>query len=245
MMSGIIRDVGVRTVSVILKESLVARCILSSITVVVLLFAVSDDAFAQMFGNRTFGQSLSRRSRVGSLEDAGTLTGNERFWRNNRRRTDFVGTDSREQNAFVGAVQANTTGTVRSATAGLRVEMGETSSVNRARGAPSQTGRYDPRLQVAFSVPSQDEPVANSELAHRLDSVETIARTGPIEVLVANRTAILRGEVSSERDRRMAELMILFEPGISAVRNELTVRAMKIPPAPAPNQGERGQTNPQ
>ena len=40
---------------------------------------------------------------------------------------------------------------------------------------------------------------------------------------MAGRTAILQGEVPSAKDLEMAELLLSFEPGISAIQNELQV----------------------
>jgi hypothetical protein len=59
-------------------------------------------------------------------------------------------------------------------------------------------------------------------------------------VSVEGATATLRGEVASERDRTLAERLVLFEPGIDSVRNELKVRspskgpAEYLPPPPSP-----------
>ena len=52
-----------------------------------------------------------------------------------------------------------------------------------------------------------------------------------IEVLVAGRTATLRGAVASARQRELAEIVARFSPGIFQIQNELTVRP---PPAVAP-----------
>ena len=50
--------------------------------------------------------------------------------------------------------------------------------------------------------------------------------TSRIEASAAGGFATLRGEVASERDRTLIERLVLFEPGISAVRNDLKV----VPP---------------
>ena len=38
------------------------------------------------------------------------------------------------------------------------------------------------------------------------------------------RTAILRGTVATDEDRRLAEQLVLLEPGVAKVQNEITVR---------------------
>ena len=45
----------------------------------------------------------------------------------------------------------------------------------------------------------------------------------PITVEMEGRTAVLKGTVESDRARELAERLALLEPGISVVRNELTV----------------------
>jgi hypothetical protein len=97
------------------------------------------------------------------------------------------------------------------------------SSVNRA------TGAYEPRLAVGFDVPSRPRDRLSEDLTRRLRSVQTLDPSNRIEVSMEGRTAVLRGEVASERDRALLELLIHFEPGVSDVRNELKVRGRALP----------------
>ena len=48
-------------------------------------------------------------------------------------------------------------------------------------------------------------------------------------------TAVLRGVVSSESDRRISERMVKLEPGVRHVRNELLVTGSSPRPAPSPS----------
>ncbi len=62
-----------------------------------------------MFGRRQVGRPIARRTPPGQTleqEDVGSLQGNERFLRTNRRPTDFVGPDMRELQRFIGSLQA-------------------------------------------------------------------------------------------------------------------------------------------
>ena len=206
-----------------MKRNIVMTTVVAAVT-----FVVVSRVEAQLFGNRTLGRSLARRSTTGG-GSVGTVTGSERFVRRNRGRSDFIGTDSRDRRGFVGTVQGDTRGTVRSATSGLRIETSSRSSANLPRAAPSKTGMYEPRLVVRFTFQRPEAATLSSKLAHRLDTSGAIRHLGSIEVSVAERTATLRGVVASERDRRMAELLVLFEPGISAVSNELTLSSSSEP----------------
>ena len=72
------------------------------------VLAVVSEAQAQLFGERSIGgSSVTRRSRPGDTQ-AGTVTGSERFLRDNREDGNFIGADSRDTRAFVGAQQATT-----------------------------------------------------------------------------------------------------------------------------------------
>lgn len=77
----------------------------------------------------------------------------------------------------------------------------------------------------------------NSLLTGRLEKALPGGSSNRIAVSVAGDAAIVRGAVASERDRKLAELMLLFEPGIDRVQNLLEVRPAdepKLPPPPDP-----------
>ena len=74
----------------------------------------------------------------------------------------------------------------------------------------------------------------------RLNAPNGIKSRTPVEVTVQGQTATLRGIVSSEHDRVLAEQLVRLEPGIWEVNNELTLpaespaeNADRSPPAPA------------
>ena len=96
---------------------------------------------------------------------------------------------------------------------------------------------YAPRLRVAFDYAGEAEGEVNSRLTGRLEKALPGGATNRIAVSVAGDAATVRGAVASERDRKLAELMLLFEPGIVRVRNQLQVRPADLPrpPPPAPN----------
>ena len=49
-----------------------------------------------------------------------------------------------------------------------------------------------------------------------------------------DRTAVLAGQVDSEREKRLIERLAMMEPGVEAVRNELTLKAAEeLLPLPA------------
>lgn len=189
-----------------------------------LLVATTSVAQAQLFGTRTLGQPLSRRPGASAGNGAGEIAGNERFLRENRRRSDFVGSDQRDQQGFVGSQQARGTGPVISSTAGLREKTDRSSQTNRPLPALAKGAMYPPRIRLDQVTPVTDGKQAASRLAEQLAKSTRFSSACRFSVSVAGRQAIVQGEVSSARERHLVELVLLFEPGIESVSNQLKVQ---------------------
>lgn len=182
-----------------------------------LVFSLSQPVSAQLFGERTLGRSLSRRQPV-SMESAGTVDSKRRFVRGQKGKNDFVGSSRGGSQTFVGREQSSTDTTVTSSVTGLREQRSR--SVNQPRRI-SRTGRYPERLVVNFRTPATT-PATTISLPPKL--LALIEQRGiRIEVSSADRSATLRGVVSSEHEREIAELIVMFEPSIEKVVNELKV----------------------
>lgn len=162
-----------------------------------------------------------------------------RFVRGNRAPDAFVGADARDAAHFVGT--EGDTG-IATPLAGPLV-----SALSRAQGALTMAGQqgalsaaapratmYAPRLRVDFAHPQPAPQQMEASLTERLESCTELYRLSPIAVSLEGRTAILRGTVASERDRLLAQQLILFEPGISQVKNELQVRSPPASPSEGP-----------
>jgi hypothetical protein len=167
-----------------------------------------------------------------------------RFLRGNRTAGDFVGSDAADASHFVGAEDSAATPLQPGAAAALgaaalggaalgaaasRVQgglplLGQQLGAGLGGPAPRAT-MYEPRLRVDFAVPSLPPQQVQANLTDLLESCTELRRMGPIAVSLEGRTATLRGTVASERDRLLAQQLILFEPGISQVANELRVRS--------------------
>jgi len=104
----------------------------------------------------------------------------------------------------------------------------------------TRTGRYVPRLRINFFdyplrnwTPSKDTGnAANSEGNVRNGDKSTDAlalriqnklRIPELSIVVEDRTAIISGTAETANQRNRVELMLRFEPGIDAVRNEIEV----------------------
>ena len=190
--------------------------IFRTLNTIVLIAAMADVCHAQgLFGQRELGGSLSRRTMPGRGVDSGTESGGQRFLRGERSVEDFVGGAVA---GFVGRQSAATTAT--SSVTGLREEARP--PLNRRR-VIRQGGLYAERLQL---VSDSQSPLSAAQKPRELSqSLRTLiqSRSLTIEVSSEGQSAILRGVVPSEHDRQTAELLVMFEPGIQKVENELIV----------------------
>jgi hypothetical protein len=216
------------------------RNALTLIVAFLCVLVLSDSCYAQgLFGERSLGGSLSKRSRPGATSTSGATESKPRFVRDERSDGDLVGSNSSAEAAsrFVGG-QSTATAAVSSVT-GLREEARP--PLNRPR-IIRPTGLYPERLTLSSDVLdigstssniSPDTPRISESLQSFIQS-----RSLTIEVSQADHSAILRGAVPSEADRQQTELLVKFEPGIQKVVNELTVDS-SLPPIPrrrrAPN----------
>lgn len=221
--------------------------VLSSVTAALVLAILTAQAEAQstssgMFGQRTTGSSLGPGNRTFSAgattgsnaASAGQISGNERFLRANHQAGQFVGADSTDAAyalrnfSIYGANAANRLqqlgGTLRSAARAAAQQQASQSAVV----PPFQTA-----IEASFARPEISTQRVSESLARHVAGNRGIQASRPIQVAVEGDTAILRGEVASQRDRTLLEHLARFEPGIRNVRNELTVPAVKAAPPPA------------
>ena len=188
--------------------------------------AVNDSAQAQLFGDRSsrIGTPLSRQSGSGAL-----IQGGERFLRSNRSQRSFVGSDTSEQTTFVGMQEGSTSGNVVTTTSTLPPMPNRAATLNQAFQPSSRI--YDPKLIIAFEVPATSSQI-EINARERTREKEILKVLAPIQsnnnqsvsIRLKNRVAILSGEVRSEKAKRIAGLMLSFEPGVGQVVNELVVR---------------------
>ena len=190
------------------------------------VFWINSPADAQMFGQRQLGRPISRQPSPGIDGTVGTLR-NQRFIRGNRRIRDFVGLDRFDRAGFVGIEQAEAGQVIQSAVTSVPVTVSESTSINQPITPPAADEMYAPRLVVQFDHPRRAVPTTQTQLSESLPAIAP-----EIEVSVVGRTAILRGQVASEGQRRVAEALCLLEPGVSYVQNDLTVAAGRTLPDP-------------
>ena len=108
----------------------------------------------------------------------------------------------------------------------------------------NQQGQSQTQIRVNLKLGFSPQPVS----APRVQAFQTtitklpgIAWVGQPQVTLEGRTAVLRGKVATEDDRKLAEALALMEPDVLDVRNELqvdssgtTAEELLPPPVPLP-----------
>lgn len=173
-----------------------------------------------------------------TAESIGQLTGGERFLRGNRAADDFVGTDSGDRAGFVGSATGDNSGPIQSATTGALVRTTTGPEINRTRVRSPAPYMYEARLRIGFDVNPQSLPTQKTKVAQRLMQARAIDPASSIEVKLEGSTAILSGTVGSGREKSLAGILLMFEPGISKVKNELVVRPPSMVPSRSPSDSE-------
>lgn len=180
----------------------------------------ADRASAQLFGPRSIGRN-TRGPQVTPMELTGAVGRNRQFVGGQRAANDFVGTDRRDAAAFVGNDQATNDGDVTDSVTGLREQA--TVRVNRAR-VRKATGLYAARLSPAFAthLPSTGDSAARPEFSIALNILSE-QQGFQVSHSPAERSAVLTGTVRTKHDRQIAEILVMLEPGLENVKNDLQV----------------------
>lgn len=214
---------------------------------------VCSSAQAQMFGSqRSFGQSLQPQSSAGGGSFGrptpapgigsnagpvgpsviGVATPDARFMRGNRKSSDFVGQDTNDARKVVGAVQIPLGLPGQPAALEVRERRVPETLINPTRTATSRTRMYEPKMVVGFAHAPRTEADINRGVLRQIQHLTQLDPSLQISTTVVGETVYLRGVVGSEEERALIEHMMLFEPGISSVQNDLTVPSV-VPPRPA------------
>lgn len=168
------------------------------------------------------GDTLSKAMEFSTQGTADKLKSG-RFLKGNRDSGDFVGTDAGERREFVGAQEAADISRVRPSTDGLRVKESREANEQYRSATERRNAMYDPRLVIAFDVNRQSPPAIQAGLQQRLADSRHSRWADTVSVAVRGDTVVLSGKVASSHDREMAELVLMFEPGVAKVENRLAV----------------------
>ena len=159
-------------------------------------------------------------------QGAGQIDGSERFGRENRAPGTFVGADATDAQNFFAVPTANTQNQRARGNATTRNNFQQTSGNQSSRGANLRR-----RMNVRFDYARVAPPRVNTNLNrhfNRLTSVGvrgSLRFPGNVQITMQGRTAVLSGSTASQDDAAVAVALAKLEPGVSQVRNELTVES--------------------
>jgi hypothetical protein len=210
---------------------------------ILVVFAAGQlpEAQGQLFGERNLGGGLNRSpgpAPTGGGAPGGAAGGMEfrsvnpeRFVRGQRRADSFVGGAQLEPGSdFVGRELPTTPGAIRSAIDGSlpRQPARRSARINRPLTPTPRNMVRPPRLSFvpdAAFIPEPVMPEGDGFMTRdeRLTDLMT-RRVSPTAVVrIENRRAVLEGTVDSPENRRLAEIMLRFEPGVDEVDNQLEI----------------------
>jgi osmotically-inducible protein OsmY len=162
--------------------------------------------------------------------------GNTQYRFATRRQGDFVGTDSRDVNTRILGGLTGTSGGSYNSTGSTSSPYGTAQSARQAGsssyrrssaanryGTSANSGQILVGLDATFDRDLPSDPQVSSAVKQRLVAAMRLPAAAPVEVLVQGNTAVLRGAVATPHDRALAERLVLLEPGIGHVMNELQV----------------------
>jgi hypothetical protein len=126
-----------------------------------------------------------------------------------------------------GTTNTPTTTTGLSGTLGTTTATGfSTIGMHRAPTYQTSSGETLPQAAPAVASPMQ------TEIRAVLARSSQLTAGSNIDVLVSGDTVTLRGRVPTDRDRRLAEMLVRFTPGVYNVRNDLQVTKAERVPTP-------------
>lgn len=195
---------------------------------------------------QTTQSQSGQNGQTGQMDIAGQIQGDERFLRQNRDPGQMVGGTSQG----IGNLRGQTDAGGQDAGGGLGSRGGfnpmnplgnsfMNSSMFNAMSRQRQQLRVPLRLGpngVSFS--STAPAVAtgpNLRVQGHLARSPHLKNSGSVQVEMEGQVAVLRGAVVSQHERDLVARLVLLEPGIADVRNELQVAsAGPVPPAAKP-----------
>jgi hypothetical protein len=188
------------------------------------------------FGSGQIGIGANGSNAFNNLTNVGTGSNIQQFLSS---RGQFVGGAS--DNSFVGMSPLAGQNGLANVLAGLGQR-----NQNRNLNMNANQGVRTPPIHVSYTADIGYQAPSSTALATRLSTTIAKARTlqaiGPIKVEMDGNTAVLQGAVATAHDRSLAANLVMLEPGVSQVRNELAVEPNKTPASnlelPAPGGSE-------
>jgi hypothetical protein len=195
-----------------------------------------DAARAQLFGMRSLGRPLNSRARSETAAQDGSVSsvvlGTTALERAAIVGGDFVGRELGERSTFVGRAEGQISPAFSAASQELRRSRAQEIVRRRSQNAnllQIQRGNggdgpvYPARLAVGFEHLSAVSPQVTRRLETSVMQVFAAQGWPQIRVLANQGKVLLEGVVPSRSDRQLAEAIVMLEPGVMAIDNQMQV----------------------
>jgi hypothetical protein len=196
-------------------------------------FGGSQNGYGSPFGSGTFGGGSNNGSPFGSGMNSpfgqNGMNGNNQSGLGNSR----GGGQQFQQGGFVGRdandVRAGFQATERVPGQGGMLDqvIDNLNEMRESRRRWREQRNAPPPIHVqlipGFQPPAPSAAHAAPAVQNRLNQTFAKHAMGDAAVQLAGRTAVLRGSVSSDHERALAEMLASLEPGVAEVQNLLTV----------------------
>lgn len=229
------------------------RCVFAALTVTLFVWAprwsLAQSSTGRTTTTQTSGQSTTTQSSGQSSGQStqsnttGQIQGNERFLRENRDPGQIVGgggvgvgnmRDASDSDSQGGSSMFGSQSRFSSSNPFMSSMMN--SGMFGSRTNQRQQLRVPLRLGpngVSFSPPGPAIATGpNLRVQNHLARIPQLKNPAAVKVEMEGQVAILRGEVTTPHERDLVARLVLLEPGIADVRNELQVPS--LPPAAKP-----------
>jgi hypothetical protein len=205
--------------------SAMSKLTIACCTASLFLALLTEQAGAQLTGGTTDGTSTAQGGAEGSAADM--LNPDTVF--SNVERGETVGSTASTGQGFSAVSSSSTTaGGARGGISGLGGFGGFGGLSNLFGGfnrstASSATPAIRTRLRSAISGPRTSPAAIQQAANQRFRVLPSQPQLRGVNVTMQGDTAVIRGQVNSQRDRRMSQMLMMLEPGVRRVDNQITV----------------------
>jgi hypothetical protein len=145
-----------------------------------------------------------------------------------------LGGEASSQGGGLGGGRGGMGGAFGGGLGGLGGLFGGGNPFNRSQQQQQPEKQIRTRLRASIQVARPPASQVESKIESRWSSLPSHPRFRNVEIEMQGRTAILNGEVASQEDRRIAELLLRLEPGVQSIENQLSVAGSDAGPTLIP-----------
>jgi hypothetical protein len=181
-------------------------------------------------GTAGFGSSRFGSSGFGSAGFGGSSFGSSGY--GNGGGVNFVGRDAADAQGVWGQTSNAANQLFNNMNRNMRQQSRRSNSNKQTVQNPPQPMRVE--VKVGFAPPAQSSNQLAEAIRTRLSKILADHQMSPVNFSMEGDTAVLRGVAASENEWAVIGQLVALQPGVSNVRNEMTLAVPSNAVAPAP-----------